>query len=273
MQDLEQELIECVRRERGCSVEVLRYLRAVDYKASGYSSLFSYCTKRLGYSEPEAQVRVRAVRLIIALPEVEGYLRKGELSLSVAALVQGVVRREKLGSKQARELLKQVKGTSKREADEKLAALYPNMPKPERRIPLNAEEVELRFTVKKEEMALVDRLLDRRAHTNFERSLGRLFIDLARGALAKLEKNHTQDALPRGPSKVNSRYIKAAVKRKIWKRDEGRCQFIGKNGHRCQETHGLQLDHIQPLALGGPTTEENLRLLCGAHNRWRSRRV
>jgi 5-methylcytosine-specific restriction endonuclease McrA len=70
---------------------------------------------------------------------------------------------------------------------------------------------------------------------------------------------------------VNSRYIKVAVKRKIWKRDEARCQFVSSNSHRCEEKHGLQLDHIQPFALGGPATEENLRLLCGAHNRGRNK--
>jgi hypothetical protein len=33
-----------------------------------------------------------------------------------------------------------------------------------------------------------------------------------------------------------------------------------------------QIDHIQPWALGGPTTQENGRLLCGAHNRMRNQR-
>ena len=31
-----------------------------------------------------------------------------------------------------------------------------------------------------------------------------------------------------------------------------------------------QIDHIQPWALGGPTTQENGRLLCGKHNRMRN---
>jgi len=33
---------------------------------------------------------------------------------------------------------------------------------------------------------------------------------------------------------------------------------------------GCQVDHIQPWALGGPTTQENGRLLCGPHNRMRN---
>jgi hypothetical protein len=33
-----------------------------------------------------------------------------------------------------------------------------------------------------------------------------------------------------------------------------------------------QIDHIQPWALGGITTQENGRLLCGFHNRLRTGR-
>ena len=31
---------------------------------------------------------------------------------------------------------------------------------------------------------------------------------------------------------------------------------------------GLQFDHIKPFALGGETTQSNLRLLCANHNRY-----
>jgi hypothetical protein len=37
-------------------------------------------------------------------------------------------------------------------------------------------------------------------------------------------------------------------------------------GQRCRETGGLELDHIDPHARGGPPTVENLRLRCRAHN-------
>ncbi|HEX4244488.1 MAG TPA: HNH endonuclease signature motif containing protein, partial [Acidimicrobiales bacterium] len=33
-----------------------------------------------------------------------------------------------------------------------------------------------------------------------------------------------------------------------------------------------QVDHIMPAAIGGPTTQENGRLLCGFHNRLRNQR-
>ena len=60
--------------------------------------------------------------------------------------------------------------------------------------------------------------------------------------------------------------ISAAVRRDVWKRDEGKCTWRGPDGQRCGSTWKVELDHIRPAALGGPSTVENLRLLCRAHN-------
>jgi len=60
--------------------------------------------------------------------------------------------------------------------------------------------------------------------------------------------------------------ISAAVRREVWKRDEGRCTWCGPDGQRCGSTWQVELDHIRPAALGGPSTMENLRLLCRSHN-------
>jgi len=37
-------------------------------------------------------------------------------------------------------------------------------------------------------------------------------------------------------------------------------------------TASCEVDHVVPFALGGGTTQENGRMLCGFHNRWRSQR-
>ncbi len=60
--------------------------------------------------------------------------------------------------------------------------------------------------------------------------------------------------------------IPAAVRREVWKRDEGRCTWCGPDGQRCGSTWKVELDHIRPAALGGPSTVENLRILCRSHN-------
>jgi hypothetical protein len=70
-----------------------------------------------------------------------------------------------------------------------------------------------------------------------------------------------------------SRHIPAAVRREVWIRDGGRCQFRLENGEICGSTHRLQFDHVQPFALGGQATAGNLRLACAAHNLLAARRV
>jgi hypothetical protein len=57
------------------------------------------------------------------------------------------------------------------------------------------------------------------------------------------------------------------VQRAVWERDGGRCAFVSADGHRCEECGQLEFDHIVPVAKGGESTVENLRLLCRAHNR------
>jgi 5-methylcytosine-specific restriction endonuclease McrA len=70
-----------------------------------------------------------------------------------------------------------------------------------------------------------------------------------------------------------SRHVPAAVRREVWARDEGRCQFRLENGELCGSTHRLQFDHLHPVALGGEPTVANLRLACSAHNLLAARRV
>lgn len=268
--ELETALEASVRDERAATSLVLKYLREVErrrlFLERGYSSLFTYCTGKLGYSEPEAMLRIQAMRLVRAVPEAGKKIEEGKLSLSVAAKIQSAVKEEPA---KAKELVRDLAGASKREAERKLAEIFPETPRPEKARPVNEEKVEIRFTVSREEFELFQKLMDRKAHSNFERKYEKLFVALAKGEMKKLEGKQREDALPHSPGEVKSRYIPALTKRQVWKRDEGRCQYISPEGQRCRETHGLQIDHIKPYALGGPATEENLRLLCGAHNRAR----
>jgi hypothetical protein len=72
---------------------------------------------------------------------------------------------------------------------------------------------------------------------------------------------------------TNRRYIPADIRRAVARRDGGRCTFVSASGHRCEERTRLELDHIKPLACGGETSVENLRLLCRAHNQHAAERA
>jgi Domain of unknown function (DUF222)/HNH endonuclease len=66
---------------------------------------------------------------------------------------------------------------------------------------------------------------------------------------------------------ATTRLFTGATRRAIELRDRG-CTHP-----YCEEPLGAcEVDHIVPFALGGPTTQENGRLLCGFHNRLRNQR-
>jgi hypothetical protein len=67
--------------------------------------------------------------------------------------------------------------------------------------------------------------------------------------------------------------IPAAVRRSVWARDQGRCTWPLDGGGCCGSTHRLELDHIVPWAEWGPSTAENLRVVCGRHNAFAARRA
>jgi hypothetical protein len=71
-----------------------------------------------------------------------------------------------------------------------------------------------------------------------------------------------------------SRYVRLLMRRHLIQRDQARCMYVDPLSKRgCSETRHLEFDHMQPFSRGGNTTQENLRVLCANHNRFRARRM
>lgn len=81
---------------------------------------------------------------------------------------------------------------------------------------------------------------------------------LARTALVSKPRTIAQ---PSADTQTNThaRYIPQAVKHAVWQAAGGRCGACGSQ-------QNLQFDHVQPVALGGISTPDNLQLLCGSCN-------
>ena len=62
----------------------------------------------------------------------------------------------------------------------------------------------------------------------------------------------------------NPRQIKITLKNHLLQKANYRCQYPG-----CQQTHFLQVDHIQSVAHGGHNDPANLQVLCQAHNHFK----
>ena len=99
----------------------------------------------------------------------------------------------------------------------------------------------------------------------FDRALTLLVERLERQRFA-------ETARPRGSATgaSRSRHVPAAVRRTVWRRDGGRCAFVGAEG-RCAEMAFLEFHHVMPYADGGLATVENMELRCRRHNAYEAR--
>jgi hypothetical protein len=93
-----------------------------------------------------------------------------------------------------------------------------------------------------------------------DRAVTLLLADLERTKLAAAGRPRPARSRVSG-----SRYIPSAVRRAVWKRDGGRCAFVGAEG-RCAERGFLEFHHVEPYSVGGATSSDNLELRCRAHN-------
>jgi 5-methylcytosine-specific restriction endonuclease McrA len=64
----------------------------------------------------------------------------------------------------------------------------------------------------------------------------------------------------------HSRHVPAAIRRAVWRRDEGRCGFVDADGRRCTAVHALEFHHLHPYGLGGVHSVANTALRCRLHN-------
>jgi len=118
--------------------------------------------------------------------------------------------------------------------------------------------------------AALDLLLERQARRQALVKRPRAAHGKAPGAAGASEKaGAPEEAAAPTPTRApaNPRTIPAAIEREVRRRDGNRCQYPLDAGGVCGATFQLQLDHLQPLALGGATTASNLRCACALHNR------
>jgi HNH endonuclease len=98
--------------------------------------------------------------------------------------------------------------------------------------------------------------------TVLHRALSELVQKLERQKFAKSARSRPRHGAAKG------RYVPAEVRRAVWQRDGGRCTFVSECGKRCGSTTRLEFDHVDPVARGGQTSTDRMRLRCRAHNQY-----
>src|SRR4029078_10669211 len=93
-----------------------------------------------------------------------------------------------------------------------------------------------------------------------ERALRTLVEDLEKDRRAKTSRPQAS-----GRSSKPG-HIPAATRREVFARDGEQCSYLDSEGRRCESRTRLELDHIQPRALGGGDDASNLRTRCRPHN-------
>jgi hypothetical protein len=82
-----------VSEERKILTEILLHLQEVERRDlhldEGYSPLFDYAVKNLGYTGSQAYRRIAAMRLMTEIPELKASLDSGELNLTQLTQARG----------------------------------------------------------------------------------------------------------------------------------------------------------------------------------------
>jgi hypothetical protein len=134
--------------------------------------------------------------------------------------------------------------------------------------PLAPERYKVQFTATKEVLDKLRYAQDLLRHVTpsgdiavvFDRALSALIEQMERQKCALTTRPRTSATCASG-----SRHIPAAVRREVWRRDGGRCAFVGPRG-RCTGRAFLEFHHIVPFAAGGEADVRNIQLRCRAHN-------
>ena len=134
--------------------------------------------------------------------------------------------------------------------------------------PLDGERARLHITVSRRLLAKLEAAKAALSHSHpgaCSEEVLEAALDLLLAQRAKrkgiVEKPRTAAAAP-----ARSETIPAAVKREVWTRAGGRCEWKLESGGTCDSTLRLEFDHILPRAMGGPSTVDNIRLTCRSHN-------
>jgi hypothetical protein len=293
-------ITELALREHAALADLLLAIAEFDelavYRQLGFSSLFDFLHREIGLSRGSAYYRQVGARMIRRFPEVEEPVRDGRLCITTVSELAKIMTEENRAV-----VLPRFFGCSREEAKQLVAELAPAEVVPRRTVftvgPLMAPVEPASVVVQPvgrdqthpsrgvaaavEGRTVVEPLTstETRMHVTVSPSFMTL-LKRARAGQGHVQPGATDEQVLTAALELllekqarRSASVPAKVKREVVKRDAGKCQWPVDGGGVCGSEVWLQIDHVVPRGRGGPSTVENCRVLCRAHNLEAARQV
>jgi hypothetical protein len=164
-------------------------------------------------------------------------------------------------------------------ASDRMASPRPEATVPTRReerrpvvMPLSDDSYQIQFTARRAVRDKIRQAQDLLRHRVPKGELAVVMETALDALIDKLKKERfgvgrrpRKQSVPE-PHVPASRHIPDAIKRAVYERAEGRCEFVDESGRRCTGTGGLEFDHLEGFARTHVHSVEGMRLLCRGHN-------
>ena len=255
-EELTNRLTKLVQTERKITHLTLECINEIELRKvhlkEGYSSLFDFLTRKMGYTPASAQRRVDGARLLRQIPEISESIENGEVHLSQVSLLQKTVREvekqqnRKVSVSEKKEVLTKILSKNTQQTEIILAQQFNVLvPVATTQIKNHQDESQsLTIQLTKEEAGLLNQAKKLLSHKTKSLSLKDAILYLAQ---KQIDQSKTK--------LINTKSI---------------CNYQDpKTGNKCTATHFLEVDHIQPRWAGGSDEPSNLQVLCSAHNKLR----
>jgi hypothetical protein len=295
------------KHDRAITAELIAHLAELDRRrvlVAEAHTMFSFCHEVLGFSEDATYNRIEVAKAVRKFPVLLDRLAEGSLTLSTARVLA-----PHLTPDNHLAVLAEAAGRSKREVEALVARLSPRpdvasairklpappdsprgesapAPPPDppspgpsvpghgaKVVPLAPSRYALHVTLGQDghdDLRRLQDLLCREVPNGDPARIVEMALALLRKEAEKRKCAATDRPRASTGTAAGSRDIAAEVRRRVWERDGGRCAFVGTNGRRCAARRFLEIHHLDPHALGGGKTADELALRCSRHNRYES---
>lgn len=249
-----------VGKEREYLTKILHHLREIDkrklYSELGYSSLFEYCLRELGYSEGNAQRRIQACRLMSEVPEIENKIESGLLSLSNISKASQFFRNNDIENPSDKKaVLAQLENLSLKEGEKMLFAISgEEKPEKENKRRISSEKIRVSIILSDDTIEKCEHLKGLIGKSLNYQELIEYMLEVSIKDIEKKKFKVLSLSKVSPPRLAVNRVINNSTKREVYLRD--------KKCTKCGSTRHLNFDHQLPFALGGTSDARNIRLLC-----------